>query len=256
MAISTSPAVRSAAIGVVSAALLVGAFALGGVGRGGGSTPAAAATLTSASVDGGRITVTGTGTVTGVPNQLILSMNTQVTGASVTGALGQNNAIVRQVTRALRQSGVPESDIQTSDLQISPNYNNNGNVVNYGVSESLTVTLNSVKRAGGQISAATQAGGNSVSIDDVSLNLNSTSALMANARNAAVANAHTQAEQYAKALGVPLGSVISVTPVPQTSNPTQVYEGANAAAGLKTSTVPISAGTQQLTVQITVVYAV
>jgi uncharacterized protein len=256
MAISTSPTFRSAAIGVGAAALLVGAFVLGGVGRGGGSTPASAATLTSA-VSNGRITVTGTGTVTGVPNQLILSMNTQVTGLTVTGALGQNNTIVREVTRALRQSGVPESDIQTSDLQISPNYNNNGNVVNYGVSESLTVTLNSVKRAGGQITAATQAGGNAISIDDVSLNLNSTSSLMANARTAAVRDARTQAEQYARALGVPLGSVISVTPVVQNNNPSPDYAANPAAStGLKTSTVPISPGTQQLTVQITVVYAV
>jgi uncharacterized protein len=256
MAISTSPAVRSAAIGVVSAAVVVGAFVLGGVGRGDGTPSASAATLTSASVTGGRITVTGTGTVTGVPNQIVLSMNTQVTGLTVTGALNQNNATVRQVTRALRQSGVPESDIQTSDLQISPNYNSNGDVVNYGVSESLTVTLNSVKRAGGQISAATRAGGNAVSIDDVSLNLNGTGLLMANARTAAVRNAHAQAEQYARALGVALGSVISITPVAQSSNPSPDYAANPAASGVKMSTVPISPGTQQLTVQITVVYAV
>jgi uncharacterized protein len=255
MANSTSPAVRSAAIGVVSAALLVGAFVLGGVGRGGGSSPASAATLTSASAAPGRITVTGTGTVTGVPNQLILSMTVNVTGYTVTSALEQSNATVRQVTKALRDSGVPESDIQTSNLQISPNYNNSGAVVSYGVSESLTVTLNSVKRAGGQISAATRAGGNAVSIADVSLNLNSSSSLMRAARTAAFKDARTQAQQYAGALGEQLGAVISITPVSQ-NNYVPVNAASGSLAAPKATTVPISPGTQQLTVQITVVFAV
>ena len=108
---------------MVSAALLVGAFSLGSSRGGGSAPPAQAATLTSASATRtGRITVTGTGTVTGVPNQLVLSAGVQVNSYSVTSALDQASQVVRNVTAALTQRGVAASDIQTSDLNISPNY--------------------------------------------------------------------------------------------------------------------------------------
>jgi uncharacterized protein len=257
MAISTSPGYRAGAIGVAAAALLIGAFSLGSS-RGGGSTPPAqAATLTSASTAAaGRITVTGTGTVTGVPNQLVLSATIQVNSYSVTSALDEANQVVRAVTAALTSRGVAASDIQTSDLNISPNYSGSSPYpTSYGVSESLTATLNQIGQAGAQIEAAVHAGGNSIQVNDVSLNLTNTGSLIAAARTRAVSDARTQAQQYAKALGEPLGPVVSITPVQQQSpEPEYDFGAANQVAG--TARVPISPGTQQLTVTITVVYTI
>jgi len=254
MAISITPGYRAAGIGVATAALLVGAFSLG-AGRGGSSpgTSAANAATVSATQESGRITVTGNGTVTGVPNQLTLSLSVQVNGYSVSSALSQANSAVRAVTASLTSRGVPATDIQTSDLNISPNYQDNNPIpTSYGVSESLTATLNDLAAAGTQIDAAVRTGGNAVSIDNVSLNLTDTGALMAAARARAVADARAQAGQFAAALGERLGPVISVSPVQQTTVPVFYANAASSKAG----SVPISPGTQQLTVSITVVYAV
>jgi uncharacterized protein YggE len=253
MAISITPGYRAAGIGVAAAALLVGAFSLGaGRGSTGPGTPAANAATVSASQQSGRITVTGDGTVTGVPNQLSLSLSVQVNGYSVSSALRQANQAVRAVTASLTRRGVPASEIQTSDLNISPNYQgSNPMPSSYGVSESLTATLNDLAVAGAQINAAVRAGGNAVSIDNVSLNLTNTGALMAAARTRAVADARAQAGQFASALGERLGPVISVSPVQQETVPLQFENAASSKSG-----VPISPGTQQLTVSITVVYAV
>src|SRR5271165_4880226 len=114
MAIRINPGYRAAAIGVASAALLVGAFSLG-TGRSGGSA-AQAATRPAAPSNSARITVTGVGTVTGTPNQLVLSMGVQVNGGTVSSALDQANQAVTRVTTALRQRGVAAADIQTSGL--------------------------------------------------------------------------------------------------------------------------------------------
>jgi hypothetical protein len=257
MAISTSPRYLAAATGVAAAALLIGAFTIGTHEGGSASpgTPAADAATLTASHPAGRITVTGTGTVTGVPNQLILSLNVSANGSDVTAALNSANQDVRDVTTALRERGVAAADIQTSNLNISRNYNNNGVVTSYGVSESLTATLNRLKAAGSQIGAAVRAGGNAVSIDNVALNLTSTGPLMAAARAQAVADAHAQAQQYARALGEPLGSVISVNPVQQ-QQPAPVPFSLNAVASASgRSRVPVSPGTQQVSVSVTVVYA-
>jgi uncharacterized protein YggE len=250
MAITINPGYRAAAIGVTSAALLVGAFSIGAVSSGGSTAQAAATTATKP--DPARITVTGTGTVTGTPNQLMLSMGVQVNGASVSSALAQANQAVSSVTAALRQRGVAAADIQTSGLSIYPNYQGTSQVpVGYGVSESLTATLNNLSVAGSQIEAAVHAGGNATTVDNVSLNLADDGSLLASARTNAIQDAHAKAAQFARALGVPLGQVIGVSSADQ-SMPIEPMAAASAAKG---ASVPISPGSQQVSVSVTVIYA-
>jgi uncharacterized protein len=261
MPVSLTSRYRALAFGGFAAAILIGAFALGMTA--GSAAPSAAgqnssgtqgqAVLTSAGP--GRITVTGTGTVNGTPNQLSLSMGVQVNAASVGSALQQANQAVVRVTAALAASGVARTDIQTSGLSIQPNYNNNSSIPNsYGVSENLTATLRKISVAGAQIQAAVKAGGNAATIDGISLDLTDTSGLLARARAAAVSDARHKAAQYARAIGEPLGAVLSLTDQPP-AQPDLDYEFGNASASSSKS-VPISPGTQQLSVAVTVVYAI
>jgi uncharacterized protein YggE len=252
--VTITPAVRAAAVGTAAAALLIGAFTLG-ASRGGGATsagPARGGAALVAAVRSGRITVTGSGTVTGTPNQLTLSMGVQVNGASVASALQQANQAVRRVTAALRARGVAAADIQTSGLYIQPNYQSGSQTPSgYGVSESLTATLTRIAAAGGQITAAVHAGGNATTVSGVSLNLTDDSRLLATARARAVADARVKAAQYAHALGQPLGPVISITDQSSSWSPPVPMAASGSAAK---SAVPISPGSQQLSVSVTAVY--
>jgi len=262
MDISSSPARRRLVTGGLAALALTGTLTLGGCGNGGaapsppaGQAAGSAQSATLAAATGSaRITVTGTGTVTGTPNQLVLDMGVQVNGSSVGSALASADDAVSRVTAALRARGVAASDIQTSGLSIWPNYPSGSQVPSgYGASESLTATLNSLSSAGAQIDAAVHAGGNATTVSGISLNLTDDSSLLAAARTRAVADAEAKAAQYAKALGEPLGAVVSITdqapaqPVPQ-------FAMSSAAASGKS--VPISPGTQQLSVSITAVFTV
>ena len=76
--------------------------------------------------------------------------------------------------------------------------------------------------------------------------------LAAAARARAVADAKAKAAQYARALGEPLGPVVSITDQASVQ-PVLQYGAASAAPG---KSVPISPGTQQLSVSITAVFAV
>lgn len=252
---------RALAFGGIAVAILIGAFALGTTQ--GSAAPASAghnssttqgtAVLTSAG--SARITVTGTGTVNGTPNQLTLSMGVQVNAPSVSSALTEANQAISRVSAALKARGVAANDIQTSGLSIQPNYRDNSPTPDgYGVSEYLTATLNRISAAGAQIQAAVQAGGNAVTIDGVSLDLTDTSGLLARARAAAVADARHKAAQYARAIGQPLGPVISITDQAP-GQPTPIFAQASGAAP-RAPSVPISPGTQQLSVSVTVVYAI
>jgi hypothetical protein len=262
MALSLTSSQRAAVIGVAAAVFLTGAFAAGaGLG---GSTPAAAsgpagsqAVLTGQAVTSGsraRITVTGTGNVTGTPDQLMLSMGVQTSGGSVATALARANRAVRAVTAALARTGVRASDIQTSGLSIQPDYGSSPVPDGYGVSESIQVTLRHLAIAGTQISDAVRAGGNATVVDGVSLNLSDNGSLLAAARARAVADARTKAAQYARALGQPLGPLVTmseqspVQPLPVFATP-----GAQPSAG--SSRVPVSPGTQQVSVTVAAVFA-
>ena len=66
--------------------------------------------------------MTGTGTVTGTPDQLVLSMGVQTSASSVSIALRQANEAASRVIRSLKAGGVRAADIQTSGLSIEPNY--------------------------------------------------------------------------------------------------------------------------------------
>jgi uncharacterized protein YggE len=245
MAITFKPGYRASAIGVGSAALLVGSFLLGTA----QASPSASATQPAG---GGKITVTGTGTVNGTPNQLVLSMGVQVNSSSVSSALAQANAATNRVMATLKSRGVQAADIQTSGLSIQPNYRGSGQVpIGYGVSEQLTATLTDMPKAGSQIQAAVTAGGNAVTVDGVSLNLTDTSGLLARARAMAVHDAQAKANQFASALGEHVTGVISVSD--QTS--TVPYPVAFAGTA-KSAAVPVSPGTQQVSVQITIIYSV
>lgn len=259
MAVQFSTTQRAVVAGVAAAGLLIGAFSIGASQTSASSTGTGGTSLVSSGVataasTPARITVTGTGNVTGVPNQLILSMGVQTNGASVAGALRQANGAVRAITAVLTRSGVTAPNIQTSGLSIYPNYSNSSGVpTGYQVSEQLSVTLNRLSTAGSQISQAVRAGGNATVIDGVSLNLSDTSALLASARAKAVADAKAKASAYARALGLPLGPVVSVseTPPAQQFYPVPLAAAASGAA----KSVPVHAGTQQLSVTVTVVFS-
>jgi uncharacterized protein len=253
MTVQLSATQRAVAAGVAAAGLLIGAFTLG-AGQGSAAPSAGRASRATITTATARITVTGTGTVSGTPNQLVLTMGVQTNGASVAGALRQANQAVRAITGVLTRSGVAASDIQTSGLYIQPNYSGSSGVpTGYGVSEQLAVTLR-LSAAGTQISEAVQAGGDATVVDGVSLNLTDTGALLASARAKAVADAKAKASAYARALGRPLGPVVSMneTSPAQPVQPVPAFGAANASASRP---VPVHAGTQQLSVTVTVVFA-
>jgi uncharacterized protein YggE len=250
---------RALALGGAAAAILIGAFALGSTTSSAAPPPAGAhspgpdAAVLTSSAGSARITVTGTGTVNGTPDQLILSMGVQVNAASTGSALQEASQAVRHITAVLRDHGVAAADIQTAGLYLQPNYRDGSQTPDgYGASESLNATLRRLSTAGAEIDAAVRAGGNAATVEGISLNLADTSSLLARARAAAVADARVKAAQYASAIGQPLGPVVSITdqapaePLPQSA--------ADSAAP-RASSVPISPGSQQLSVSITAVYA-
>ncbi len=151
--------------------------------------------------------------MSGTPDQLVLSMGVQTSAASVGAALQQADQAVRRVTGALRRSGVAAADLQTSGLSIQPNYQGSSptpdRLRRSGVAHRYACATcdgrrpDPARRCG---PAATPSRWTASA-----LNLADDSGLLAAARAAAIADAKVKAGQYARAIGQPLGSVVSIT---------------------------------------------
>jgi uncharacterized protein YggE len=229
----------------VATALVAPAAAVGATGTGSGTGVAV----------GAGITVTGSGAVRGTPDMLQLAIGVQVQAATVTAALTAADAKASAVQSSLRGHGVDSKDLQTSGLSVQPNYTVSGgrSVLNgYQVSESLTAGLRDLETAGAAISAAAAAGGDSTRIDSISLDLSDTGTLVSAARDRAFAQAKSKAEQYAKAAGVGLGTVLGIQETVAT--PASPAYAARASSDL--AAVPIAAGSQQVSVDVTVEFAI
>ena len=220
-AMSTQPMSRGA-VAVATAVLLGGAFWVGShSGREASAAPLV--TFPSPTSPGTAgipssspgITVTGTAQVAGKPDTLRLDLSVQTRGGTVGKALDAANSLTARVQSSLTKNGVAAKDIQTSNLQVQPEYSypTNGTPVikGYTVSEGVTATLRNLGKAGNAITAAVNAGGNAVQVNGISLDLEDNGKLLTAARDQAVANAKTKAEQYAKASGRNLGAVVSIT---------------------------------------------
>jgi uncharacterized protein YggE len=239
---------RIVVVGLVVAALA--AVYLWG-GRDDARQPAAVAADVPASTSG--IVVEGLGRVTGTPDVLRVTLGVSVHRSDVSSALQAANSRQTKVRNALRKAGVAEKDLQTSDLNVSPDYDNRGRPDGFRVTETLTAKLRDIKRAGRVITDAAEAGGNEALVNGVSFTLEDNAALLAQARDAAFADAKAKAERYADLADRALGQVELVTEgsVPATPVPYATYD--RAAKALQEA--PIDAGTQDVTVSVTVRWA-
>ena len=261
---TTSLAPRRVALALVAvialiAVYLVGATSSGATARAADTPPTQSSTIPG--VGGAGITVGATADVAGTPDTLRLDLSVVASGPTVSAALAKANGVADAVQKSLLANGVAKKDLQTSAMNISPSYSYSKNgtptLRNYSVSESVTAKLRDLSTAGDVIGKAVGAGGNAVRVDGITLDLEDTGSLVSKARDAAFADSKTKAEQYAKAAGRSLGAVVSIAENVADPSPISMERGAYPASAPAEAyaKVPIQAGSQKVTVTVTVVYA-
>jgi uncharacterized protein YggE len=177
--------------------------------------------------------VSGSGEAHGPPDVARISLGVEARHADSQQASAMVAQRMAKVIAALKQAGVAEDDIQTSNLSMyferaprpeprplplpaeaeeaaAGQKPTPGPPVEgvYRVTNTVRATLRDLDRASQVVGAATSAGANQV--HGIRFELEDDAALVAEARAAAVADARRSAEQLAELMGVKLGRVISV----------------------------------------------
>jgi uncharacterized protein YggE len=201
------------------------------------------------------VLVSGTGQVLGMPDVLRADFGAEARGATVDEALRKANSALTRIRDALVQGGVDRADIQTADVEIFPRYARGRGIIGYQVSHRLIVKIRDLDKAGTIIGAGVAAGGNAARLSGVSFAIDDDSALLAEARKKAFADAKAKAELYGQQAGRPLGHVVSVTETVRQAQP--FSEAAALAAGGTPAplNVPLEPGQQRLAVTVTVEWA-
>lgn len=200
------------------------------------------------------VVATGVARVQGVPDVLTMTLGVTSRGRTVGEALDRNTAAASKVMEVLTDGGVDKKDIQTSSFSIGPTYDDHsGDLNGYQVSNQVTVRLRELAKAGGLIDKAAGAGGDDVVMQGVSFGFDDASDLVAQARAEAVKRARSQAEQLARAAGVELGEVRTITESSMDVGPVITPE---AATKSQADSVPISPGSEEVAVQVSIVYAI
>lgn len=200
------------------------------------------------------IVVNGHGSVSVTPDLATVWMGVQTTAATSQEAMDalaeKSNALVATLTAL----GLAEEDLQTSGLSLWPQYGADGtSIEGYQASTNVTVKIRDIARVGEVIDAASGFVGDELTLGGISFSAADPEAVLQGARSAAIDNARIRAEQYADAAGVSVGDVVRI--VEASATDPSIFRGAEMAAADEASAVAIEPGQQELTVDVTVVFA-
>jgi hypothetical protein len=203
------------------------------------------------------VRVSGEGRVSVPPDVASFSVGVDALAKTVSAATAEASQRMRAVLDALARAGVAAKDVRTTryDVSIERPWKDGkpGPVTGYRVSTAADAKVRDLARLGAILDRATEAGSNAVGALRMERDDPSPERLKALA--AAYASARAKAEALAKAAGVELGEVLSVsegaaaTPRPM---PVAMLRAAPAAEG----DVPVAEGELTYAAQVEVTFAI
>jgi uncharacterized protein YggE len=167
------------------------------------------------------ITVVGRGSVYIEPDIARVSIGVETSSETIAEAVQDNETQMDTILAALRDAGIAERDIQTTNYSIQldrypeplPRATEGESAPQpvYRVSNMVTVTIRDLETVGSVLDSVVEAGANN--IWGISFEVDDPTLAQADARAEAIANAGERAEALAELSGVELGPVMSVTEV-------------------------------------------
>jgi len=205
-------------------------------------------------ISGTRLDISATGEATRVPDVAIISAGVTTQATTATDALGQNAARMERVRAALKRSGIADRDIQTASISLQPQYKYVENqpqlLVGYQASNQLSVKFRDIRASGRILDALVAEGANQ--INGPNLTIDHPEAALDEARGKAIATGRARADLYARALGMRVARVISVSESgSDTPRPISPMFARAQMADAKTSVDP---GEQQLQISVAMTF--
>ncbi|GGB20135.1 hypothetical protein GCM10011492_07530 [Flexivirga endophytica] len=195
------------------------------------------------------VTVTGVGTV-GVPTtEAEVRLRIESRQPQPGAALREAGQVVTTAFEVLRTARVPDSDVRTEAVSVSPNTvwaEETEQIRGYDAQQTVRVRVRDLALLDRLLGELVDACGTALRVDDVSLSGEPTEAALAEARESAVHQARAKATDYARLTGRTLGRAESVTELSGVFRPPPPRGRMLAQAG----SMPVSPGEDTSTVTV------
>jgi uncharacterized protein YggE len=198
------------------------------------------------------VTVNGSGRASVSPDVVRLDLRVGHDARDVAAALAGAAEGITKVGAVVRDHGVADADIRTLDAGVNQRWDNTGTAVGFQAQQRLAVTVRRLESVGEILEAAASAVGNALLVDQVRLDVSDRSDGLRRARDAAFADAHDKAEQYAVLSGAQLGAVLGVAEAG--AIPVQRREMKLMAASMDAGGMPVEGGDLDLGASVTVTW--
>lgn len=207
------------------------------------------------------LTLTAQGTSTRTPDLATYSAGVTTQGSSASEALAANSTRMTQVVAALKREGIADKDIQTSNLSLNPVYarpkrlpdgsyeEQTQRIVGYQATNTVSVRQRKLADMGKVIDALVSAGANQV--NGPSFALAQPDAAQDEARLAAMKEVRARADLYARAAGLKVARIVSISEAGGYS-PQPVMYARKEAMDAAAPAPPVAAGELELSINVTV----
>jgi uncharacterized protein YggE len=204
------------------------------------------------------LTVNGSGKVYLTPDMVYVTIGVHTEGDNAVKTVAENNASTQDVIDTIKGMKIDEKDIQTTNFSISPQkeYDQAGKPtgkVLYIVDNSVYVTVRDLNKIGDVLDATVKSGANS--INGIQFDVADKTKALTEARQSAVKDANSKAQELASAAGVTLGAVQTISEY-TSSGPLPMYDRAAAPMAIEAAAVPVQAGQMLLTIEVSIVYEI
>ena len=200
------------------------------------------------------IQVTGEAQVSEIPDRVYIDIGVSTQARRSEEAASQNAARLATVITAVKRAAGPTAQLTTTQYSVSPDYNyprggGTATVVGYTVGNVVQVRLDELRRIGGVIDAATQAGSNSV--QNIRFALRDEQVARGQALRQAVLNASQDAGALADALGLKVVRVLAVDEGSPAVEPVYPRPRLFAQVRAAEAPTPVAAGTLDVSATVT-----
>ncbi|HEV2568431.1 SIMPL domain-containing protein [Sphingomonas sp.] len=164
-------------------------------------------------IAGTLLEVSAQGETRRTPDIATISAGVVTQAADAASAMRENAARMDRVIAALKRAGIADRDIRTANISLSPQYRYANNeppvITGYQASNSVTVRFRDIARSGAVLDALVATGANQ--INGPELGLDNPAAALDEARADAIAKARARAELYARAAGLRVKRILSIS---------------------------------------------
>lgn len=165
-------------------------------------------------ISGTRLDVVATGEVSRVPDIARIGAGVVTSAPTATAAVAQNARQMASVREALKRAGIADRDIQTSAINLFPDYRQDDRggtpvLTGYRASNEVSIRFRDIAATGKILDALVAQGANQ--INGPTLTIDKPEEALDEARTAALRIARARAELYARATGKRVGRIIAIS---------------------------------------------